>query len=129
MPDVAVAVVVVLLLLLPHASFTAQQVHLAKIKGGEQVAVKVQRAGLKALFDQDLKVNDNSKNSDDSERDKHGAGMSAKTQMSIGLGKKIGEHAKVAVGHNTVRSNGHIHARGLGIADFFKLLTHCHNLD
>lgn len=29
---------------------------MAKIKGGGEVAVKVQRAGLKALFDQDLKV-------------------------------------------------------------------------
>ncbi|CAM9696608.1 unnamed protein product, partial [Ectocarpus sp. 12 AP-2014] len=39
----------------PLAAASLGQVHLAKIKGGEQVAVKVQRAGLKALFDQDLK--------------------------------------------------------------------------
>lgn len=32
------------------------QVHLARMKGGEEVAVKVQRAGLKDLFDKDLKV-------------------------------------------------------------------------
>ncbi|CAM9359763.1 unnamed protein product, partial [Ectocarpus sp. 8 AP-2014] len=38
----------------PLAAASLGQVHLAKIKGGEQVAVKVQRAGLKALFDQDL---------------------------------------------------------------------------
>lgn len=34
----------------------AFQVHLAKMKGGGDVAVKVQRGGLKALFDQDLQV-------------------------------------------------------------------------
>ncbi|CAN0387321.1 unnamed protein product, partial [Scytosiphon promiscuus] len=39
----------------PLAAASLGQVHLAKMKGGGQVAVKVQRAGLKALFDQDLK--------------------------------------------------------------------------
>lgn len=38
----------------------SSQVHLARIKDGEKVAVKVQRAGLKALFDQDLKVRNHS---------------------------------------------------------------------
>lgn len=38
------------------ACVVALQVHLAKMKGGAEVAVKVQRAGLKALFDQDLQV-------------------------------------------------------------------------
>lgn len=32
-----------------------EQVHRATLKGGEEVAVKVQRAGLKELFDTDLK--------------------------------------------------------------------------
>lgn len=36
-----------------------RQVHLAKMKGGGEVAVKVQRGGLKALFDQDLQVRGN----------------------------------------------------------------------
>ncbi|CAM9429694.1 unnamed protein product [Hapterophycus canaliculatus] len=39
----------------PLAAASLGQVHLAKMKGGGEVAVKVQRAGLKALFDQDLK--------------------------------------------------------------------------
>lgn len=38
----------------PLAAASLGQVHLAKMKGGAEVAVKVQRAGLKALFDQDL---------------------------------------------------------------------------
>ncbi|CAM9720291.1 unnamed protein product [Pylaiella littoralis] len=38
----------------PLAAASLGQVHLAKMKGGGEVAVKVQRAGLKALFDQDL---------------------------------------------------------------------------
>eukprot|EP00904_Undaria_pinnatifida_P014246 jgi/Undpi1/9952/HiC_scaffold_28.g12406.m1 len=39
---------------LPLAAASLGQVHLAKMKDGPEVAVKVQRAGLKALFDQDL---------------------------------------------------------------------------
>eukprot|EP00752_Nemacystus_decipiens_P004195 g3834.t1 len=39
----------------PLAAASLGQVHLAKMKGGGEVAVKVQRGGLKALFDQDLK--------------------------------------------------------------------------
>ena len=40
----------------PIAAASLGQVHLAKLKGtGEKVVVKVQRPGLKALFDIDLK--------------------------------------------------------------------------
>lgn len=50
-------VVVVFFTRLTFAVRLCFQVHLAKMKGGAEVAVKVQRAGLKALFDQDLQVN------------------------------------------------------------------------
>ena len=82
------------------------------MKGGQEVAVKVQRAGLKALFDQDLQVNDSSKNSEDVEHDTHGACVSAKTYKSIGLeGKLSANTLPLLLEHHTVRSNGHIHRR------------------